>query len=183
MKALVTLLKNKDFHSITTAGIAAQAGVTEGLIYKYFKDKKDLLYEVLKDHFNLFQEQIEQNLKGETSSLDKLCLIIKNTIESYTGNRVFARILLLEVRSSPDYFNCAAYDMVKVYAGTILDIILQGQARGEINRDIDPYVFRQVILGSIEHACLREVLFGSEIDSNNVSERICRILFKGVQPS
>lgn len=182
MKALSELLKQKDFHSITTAGIASEAGVTEGLIYKYFKDKKDLLYEVLKHHFELFQETIEESIFHESSSLDKLALIIRISIKSYASNRVFARILLLEVRSSPDYFNCAAYEMVKVYARTILGIIRQGQADGEIREDVDPHVFRQIILGSIEHACLGEVLFGSEIDTELVSARISRILFKGVQP-
>ncbi|MCP4116715.1 MAG: TetR/AcrR family transcriptional regulator [Desulfobacteraceae bacterium] len=182
MNALAELMKKKDFHSITTSGIAAEAGVTEGLIYKYFRDKKDLLYQVLKQHFEAFQEKIVETVQGESSSLDKLALVIRCTIESYAANRVFARILLLEVRSSPDYFKCAAYDMVKRYAGTILDIIRQGQTDGEISRDVDPYVFRQVILGSIEHACLREVIFDSKIDTDLVSERVSRILFKGVQP-
>jgi AcrR family transcriptional regulator len=182
MKALSELMKKKDFHSITTSGIAAEAGVTEGLIYKYFKDKKDLLYQVLKQHFEAFQEKIEETTQGESSSLDKLSLVIRCSIESYAANRVFARILLLEVRSSPDYFKCAAYEMVKRYAKTILEIIRQGQVNGEISQDVDPHAFRQVILGSIEHACLKEVIFGSEIDTDRVSERISRILFKGVQP-
>ena len=183
MKALATLLEKKDFHSITTAGIAAQAGVTEGLIYKYFKDKKGLLYEVLKEHFESFLKGIELNIKAEGSSLARLSIIIETTIESYAGNRVFARILLLEVRNSPDYFNCAAYGLVKTYAAAILEIIRQGQAQGEIHTDVDPHVFRQVILGAIEHACLGEVLFGSRMDTKQVSERISRILFKGVQRS
>jgi AcrR family transcriptional regulator len=152
------------------------------LIYKYFKDKKDLLYQVLKQHFEAFQEKIEETTQGESSSLDKLSLVIRCSIESYAANRVFARILLLEVRSSPDYFKCAAYEMVKRYAKTILEIIRQGQVNGEISQDVDPHAFRQVILGSIEHACLKEVIFGSEIDTDRVSERISRILFKGVQP-
>ena len=101
MKALTTLLRKKDFHSITTAGIAAQAGVTEGLIYKYFKDKKGLLYEVLKEHFESFLQGIEQNIKDEDSSLARLSIIIETTIKSYSANRVFARILLLEVRKQP----------------------------------------------------------------------------------
>ena len=181
MKALATLLKAKDFHSITTAQIAAKAGVTEGLIYKYFKDKRDLLYEVLNDHFKSFLVGIDKSIKDESSSLARLSIIIRTTIESYAANRVFARILLIEVRNNPDYFNCNAYSLVRIYAGTILEIIRQGQANGEIDEDVDPYVFRQVILGSIEHACLGQVLFGSKMDTNHVADRICRIIFKGVQ--
>ena len=45
VQALVGLLVRKDFNAITTAEIAKTAGVTEALIYKYFKDKRDLLYQ------------------------------------------------------------------------------------------------------------------------------------------
>ena len=62
MKALSTLMEKKDFDSITTSEIASEAGVTEGLIYKYFKDKKDLLYKLLEDHFQLFQKKIDDSI-------------------------------------------------------------------------------------------------------------------------
>jgi TetR/AcrR family fatty acid metabolism transcriptional regulator len=58
IKSFSRLMKEKDFHSITTAEIAGNAKVTEGLIYKYFKDKKDLLYQVLNDHFAEFLEKL-----------------------------------------------------------------------------------------------------------------------------
>ena len=41
MQALKLLLERKEFSAVTTAEIAKQAGVTEALIYKYFKDKRD----------------------------------------------------------------------------------------------------------------------------------------------
>lgn len=180
-KAITELMEKKDFHSITTAGIADRAGVTEGLIYKYFKDKKDLLYQVLKDYFKDFQDHIEKEIKHTDSSIEKLKIIIGTSLASYASNRVFARILLLEVRSSPEYFKCSAYDMVKLYSKTILDIIKDGMETGEINGEIDPYILRQVILGSIEHACLGEVLFNRPIDAKRVSDNICKIIFKGAE--
>ncbi|MBF0302564.1 MAG: TetR/AcrR family transcriptional regulator, partial [Desulfamplus sp.] len=164
-----------------TADIAATAGVTEGLIYKYFKDKKDLLYQVLNGHFQTFQHYITGKIAAQTASVDKLRIIIKTSLKSYAVNRVFARILLLEVRNSSNYFESDAYDMVKIYSRTILDIISQGIDAGEIREDIDPHALRQVILGSIEHACLGEVIFGKELDIDKVSENICNIIFKGVQ--
>jgi len=181
MNALSELMKEKDFHSITTAEIAATAGVTEGLIYKYFKDKKELLYEVLNGHFQTFQNYIVSKIERCKSSIEKLSVIISNSLKSYAANRVFARILLLEVRNSPNYFESDAYDMVKIYSRTILDIISQGIQAGEIREDIDPHALRQVILGSIEHACLGEVIFGKELNTDKVAEHICNIIFRGVQ--
>ncbi len=181
MDALSELMREKDFHSITTADIAATAGVTEGLIYKYFKDKKDLLYQVLNGHFQTFQQYIVEKIGTQKSSIDKLRVIIRTSLKSYAANRVFARILLLEVRNSPNYFESDAYTMVKIYSHTILEIINQGVKVGEIREEIDPYALRQVILGSIEHACLGEVIFGKELDTDKVSENICNIIFRGVQ--
>jgi DNA-binding transcriptional regulator YbjK len=42
--ALKLLLKEKEFNAITWAEIARTAGVNEALIYKYFHDKRNLLY-------------------------------------------------------------------------------------------------------------------------------------------
>jgi len=181
MNALSELMREKDFHSITTAEIAATAGVTEGLIYKYFKDKKDLLYQVLNGHFQTFQEHIVLKIKTQRSAIEQLTIIIKTSLNSYAANRVFAKILLLEVRNSPNYFQSDAYEMVKIYSRTILDIINHGMATGEIRQNINPYALRQVILGSIEHACLGEVIFGKELDTDQVADHICNIIFRGAQ--
>lgn len=181
MRSFSTLMKEKDFHSITTAEIAGNAGVTEGLIYKYFKDKKDLLYQVLNEHFKAFQAKVEASVAEKSTCIAKLETIIFSSLESYTENRVFARILLLEVRNSSVYFDSGAYGMVKKYARTILDIIRQGIETGELKADTDPYLLRKVILGAIEHACLGEIIFDKELDVETASSGITNIVFYGVK--
>lgn len=181
IKALTTLMGHKDFHSVTTAEIAETAGVTEGLIYKYFNDKKDLLYQVLNDHFTQFHETVLTRLAGETSAIEKLEIILQSSIESYTANRVFGRMLLLEVRNAKAYFNSHAYQVVKSYARNILDIIKDGIREGELKPDIDPLVLRKVLLGAIEHACLTEVIFDKPLDVGEISQRISTIIFKGAK--
>ncbi|MFO7751893.1 MAG: TetR/AcrR family transcriptional regulator [Desulfobacteraceae bacterium] len=182
MKALSDLIKQKDFHSITTAEIAFQAGVTEGLIYKYFKDKRDLLYTVLEEYFDAFREYIKTEVATRESSTEKLEVIIRTNIESWSENRVFARILLLEVRSSPDYYKSRAYELVKKYYQTIVKIIEQGMEKGEIRRDIKPEILTKEILGAIEHSCLGDIIFERSIDVDLICDNICKTVFRGVMP-
>ncbi len=181
MKSLSDLMAEKDFHSITTAEIARNAEVTEGLIYKYFRDKKDLLYQVLKEHFEAFQKKIETRVNETGSCVGKLDIIIYTSLESYAANRVFSKILLLEVRNSLDFFKSCAYEMVQTYSRTILNIIRQGIDTGELKPGADPVVLRKVILGAIEHACLGEIIFGRELDIDRVSREISSIIFQGVK--
>lgn len=181
IKALTELMGSKDFHSITTAEIADTAGVTEGLIYKYFKDKKDLLYQVLDELFTQFNDEVFREAAKKEDAINKLEVIISSSIHYYSINRVFGRMLLLEVRNSPIYFSSVAYEKVRSYARNILDIIQEGIHNGDIRSDIDPKVFRKLILGAIEHACIGEIIFSRELDTRAVTQQISDILFNGAK--
>lgn len=181
MKSFSLLMAQKDFHSITTAQIAGNANVTEGLIYKYFKDKKDLLYQVLNDHFLAFQTKIEKRIAKEKTCIRKLEIIIFSSLESYADNRIFSKILLLEVRNSLDFFDSGAYEMIRNYSRTILEIIEKGIAKRELKSDVDPFILRKVILGAIEHACLGEIIFGRKLDIGKASTGIANIIFNGAK--
>lgn len=180
IEAMRSLLAEKNFDAIKTADIAAVAGVTEGLIYKYFRDKRALLYEVLRQHFDFFWQKIQTDLMGIEGALNKLRRIIWTNLDVYANHKVFARIVLLEVRNAPDYFESAAYALEKEYNRLILDVIDEGVRRGEIRADIQPSFLRAAIHGAIENACLQGVIFNRPLSSAAVAENICKILFEGV---
>jgi len=182
-EALRTLLAEKEFNAITTAEIARTAGVTEGLIYKYFRDKRDLLHRVLEEYLEYFLSRAETDLKGIKGALNKLRKIVWSHIHMYSTSRVFARILLLEVRNYPDYFNSDAYRSVKRYSDIMLSVIKEGVESGEIRSEIPPEVIRQAIMGCIEHACLPGVIFEREISPDQLTESLCEIIFSGIQRS
>ena len=181
VRAFSELLMQKDFHSITTAQIAQDAKVTEGLIYKYFKDKKDLLYQVLNEHFQDFLTAVETRISAEKTCLGRLTGIIFVSLEQYAANRIFSRVLLLEVRNSQTFFESGVYEMVKEYSRGVLGIIEEGIKNGELRRDVDPDVLRKVIFGAIEHACLGEIIFGRELNISAISRQISDIVFNGVK--
>ncbi len=181
MKSLSQLMAKKDFHSITTFEIAKTAEVTEALIYKYFKDKKDLLYEVLYELFIEFNTVFDDQVMQKKTCIEKLEVVIAASLSTYDGNRVFAKILFLEVRNSPGFFKTKAYDCIRTYSKKILDIIESGMENGEFKPGIDPVIFRKIILGAIEHACLGEIIFEKELDIDTVTKGIISIVFEGAK--
>ena len=183
MQALKLLLERKEFGAVTTAEIAKQAGVTEALIYKYFKDKRDLLHQVLREYLEQYQVQVENDLKGIKGALNKLRKLIWSHINVYATNRVFAKILLLEVRNHPEYYKSETYDLVKIYSDTVLRIIEEGKRDGEIREDLDPKLIRLGIIGSIEQVCLSGVVFDREISPDDITEDLCEFIFKGIERS
>jgi TetR/AcrR family fatty acid metabolism transcriptional regulator len=178
--ALRGLLEKKEFNAITTAEIARSAGVAEALIYKYFKDKRDLLHQVLGEYLEQYHIQVNEDLRGIRGVLNKLRKLIWSHIQVYATNRVFARILLIEVRSHKDYYMSETYERVKIYSSTVLDILEEGVANQEIRDDISIMLARQVILGSIEQVCLTGITFEREIDPDALTDAICDIVFRGI---
>ncbi|MEE4242691.1 MAG: TetR/AcrR family transcriptional regulator [Desulfopila sp.] len=181
INAMRTLLEARTFESLTIAEIALTAEVTEGLIYKYFKDKRDLLHYVLKEHYQKFLDQIDRDLQGIDGALNKLKKIIYSSIERYANHRVFARIILLEVRNSEEYFHSEAYLLVRQFNHLLIDIIKEGIATGEICRDLPPAVIRNAIFGTIEHSCLNRVIFDEPVSSSDTAKIITDLIFDGIR--
>jgi TetR/AcrR family transcriptional regulator, fatty acid metabolism regulator protein len=183
MAALKALLAEKEFVSITIADIAKTAGVTEALIYKYFSDKRDLLHQVLAEYLAHFVKKLEEELSTAQGPLDKVRKLILHHISMYAHDRIFARILLVEVRNYSDYFNSPAYATVKHYAEMLLAIIKEGMAEGSIRQEVPAEAIREVILGGIEHACLARVIFSRDIDPVTAAHHLCEITFRGISPT
>ena len=181
MNALRSLLEEKEFSAITWAEIARTAGVNEGLIYKYFKDRRNLLHQILREYLEGYLERFKFDLKGIEGALNKLRKLIWGTIDLYSSNRVFAKILLLEVRNFPGYFQSETYHLVQDYAKMILEIIEEGIQAGEIRDDIPPKQLRQVILGMIEHLCLPGLLFDRDMSPDILTQDICKVLYRGIE--
>jgi TetR/AcrR family fatty acid metabolism transcriptional regulator len=179
--SLKTLLAEKDFGAITTAEIAKTAGVTEALIYKYFKDKRDLLHQILSEYLEQYRAQITYDLKGIKGAFNKLRKLIWSHINVYATNRVFAKILLIEVRNYPDYYKSETYERVREYSDIVLSILEEGIRNKEIRDDISPKLMRHGILGSIEQICLSGITFGREIDPDDLTEQLCEFIFKGIK--
>jgi len=180
-EAMRRLLRTKDFNSITTAEISRTAGANEALIYRYFNDKRGLLHQVLYDYLLDFQTEIQKEIKTVPMALDKLRCLIHAHIRMYDSNRVFSRILLLEVRNFPAYFESTTYRLVKNYVKMLTDVITEGVASGEIRNDIPINRIRDLVLGGSGHFCIAEVIFNHEMMVEPTADHLCDLLFSGIK--
>jgi len=175
------LLHTKNFSDITVEDIVGVSGVNSALIYKYFGDKRGLLYYVLSEGLDRFDTGVERELKGIKGALNKLRKLIWFHINHYKENRVMARILLLEARSHHSYFQSEAHQKIRRYNAFLRAIIEEGIKAGEIRSDIPVWLINQTLMGSVEHLCLPWLISGEEISEDNATEDLCNALFSGIE--
>ena len=69
--AAIKLFSSKGFHSTTIESVAQAADVSVGLIYKYFKDKEDILYFAFNVFLDDYSKEIPKAVALSTDPLDK----------------------------------------------------------------------------------------------------------------
>jgi AcrR family transcriptional regulator len=181
VNAFLLLLRKQEFASITTAKIAEASGVNEALIYRYFGSKRELLHSVLLYFLLDYFGDLTLKLRGIKGSLNKLRKIIWENVYMYQHDLVFAKILILEVRNYPGYFQSETYKAVKKYVKFIREIIEEGVREGEIRNDVSSWVVMQIILAGIEHLSMAALLNHKNLATDESIEDFCNILFKGIK--
>jgi len=181
LETMRELLGEKEFIAITTAEIAARAGVNEASIYHYFDSKTDLLYTVLEQFALDFVDFMELNTKGLKGAMTKLRKAIWSNIYFLLKEKTFAKIFFLEVRNNPKYFKSRAYAVTRKHSAFYLSLIKEGIRSGEIRSTVSPYALRNIIFGAIEYALLPWTIFGKEVSADTLTDEICDIIFSDIR--
>lgn len=90
IKASDTLFCERGYYKTNTAEIAKMAGVSTGIVYSYFQDKKDILIEVVKLYISRLNEQFQPILALLDYERDLVLVITKfidTAILSHQMNR------------------------------------------------------------------------------------------------
>lgn len=174
------LLDEKEYIAITTAELAQRAEVNEGLIYHYFKSKDDVFWSVLEEYMHDYLRFVTLHTQGIKGTLNMIRKFIWANIYFLIKEHPGGKILLLEVRSNPKYYDTTAFALTARNREIVLEIIQKGISSGEISKSINPYGLASIIIGSLEHAVLPIISHKKKRDLEELTEAICNIIFGGI---
>ena len=90
LKAGFDLICENGYHSTNTAEIAKKAGVSTGIIYQYFKDKRDIFLEALEKYGDdMFFPMLKYNIDFKIGDFDQVMRdMIKHHIEDHKMSKI-----------------------------------------------------------------------------------------------
>lgn len=100
--AALHLFAANGFHATTTAGIAKQAGVSEGTIYKYFSSKEDLLGKLLTPILTEIRDNFITRLDGFSSLEEFISFVVDDRLQFGHQNADLLKLLLQELLVDPE---------------------------------------------------------------------------------
>jgi TetR/AcrR family fatty acid metabolism transcriptional regulator len=180
LKVANEVFAEKGFQETTISQIAQKANIAEGSIYDYFKNKEDLLFSIPEERMENFLSGLQEHLKGMQGALEKLRKLIWYHLDFYEKNKDYTRILLLDLRQNPRFNQSRAYGMIRQYSKMILQVIEEGKRERSIRREVDSYILRDLVLGTIEHFSIRGFIMGRFPNLSEAADQLYDQIISGV---
>ena len=157
VKAAQKVLATKGISDSSISEIANMAGVTDSIIYHYFKNKEDLLFWALADRMRDITDELKLHLEGILDPVSKLGKMIWYHLYIYDLHPEDTRVLknlLFECRSRKSFYSHEGYKVLRSYTGILMRILKEGIDRGIFNKYMNPVLVRDIIFGLLDEESL-----------------------------
>ncbi len=149
----------KGFYNTRVSEIASEAGVADGTIYLYFKNKDDLLISLFEDRMEWVIERLTTELQAvEGGVLEKLRAFVGLHFQLAIENPDLAEFITVELRQSAkfvkEYENPKFADYLKI----LQFLIEEGQRGGELRTDLDSRLVSRALFGALDEVLLQLTL-------------------------
>jgi TetR/AcrR family transcriptional regulator, fatty acid metabolism regulator protein len=105
----------KGFEGASIAEIARIAKISDGLAYRYFRDKRELLYGVLQKFYERILVDLELQVFKHDSFRARLEALIKRHTQVFVSDTDLCRLFIAEVRTASDYEGSAIQNLNRRY--------------------------------------------------------------------
>lgn len=171
----------KGFERASVSEIASRVGVVEGLVFRYFPTKRDLLNEVLRALYEPLISDVGEGF-GRISGLQgRLRFIIWRHVRVYTETPGLARLVLHEVRTGPEYISSGLHDLQVMYTDFLRQTLAQAQADGELSGEVEFEMVRSMLYGGLEHMMWPVLFGGRRVNVDVVADRFTEALLTGLR--
>lgn len=170
----------KGYETTSITEIARAAAVSDGLIYKYFSNKRDLLDRVLQDFYERVIGDLAAKVARGKSFRQQLHILISEHLSTFVAERNLCRLFISEVRTASDYRGSAIQQLNRRYTSILMKMVDAAVANGEIPRKVDPRVVRDMVFGAVEHAAWRHTVGKQPLDPRSMARAIADIFLDGL---
>ncbi len=168
------------FYKATISQIAAQAGVADGTLYLYFKNKDDILLQFISFKTDMVFEKMNDAVEKGNSAEEKLRFLIQCHLEEFQNDKNMAIIFQSEVRYLRD-IQSQIKDISKMYLDLLSEIIEQGQIEGTMRQDLFVGLVKRFILGAVEGVISTWVSADGRYDLVSMADPLVDLYLKGVR--
>jgi TetR/AcrR family fatty acid metabolism transcriptional regulator len=173
------LFADQGYQKTTIAGISKQVGLSEAALYEYFKGKEDLLLTIPELWVSRLLRDLDEQLFGITGSISKLRKYLWWYLHRVEQAPLDAKIVYLDLKTNANFMATDVYTNVQKLYARLIDIFEEGKKTGELSPHLDPYLARDILIGTIDRLITRWLLKDRAFSLFDNLEEIFKLLLIG----
>ncbi|EQB35779.1 MULTISPECIES: TetR/AcrR family transcriptional regulator [Virgibacillus] len=158
IEAAVEVIAENGYHASQVSKIAKKAGVADGTIYLYFKNKEDILISVFEEKMGQFINHITEAIQNKNNANEKLYELIQLHFSQLSKDPHLAVVTQLELRQSNPELRLEINNVLKPYLTVIDSIVQEGMKEGIFRNSLNIPLVRQMIFGTLDETVTNWVM-------------------------
>ena len=181
LRGAIKVFSRNGFFNSKVADVASEAGVADGTVYLYFKNKDDILVSI----FNYMVEDAlargRQRLDAATDPVEKIKRIVTGHLEQFASDRDLAVVFQVEFRSSSKFMEQFSATGVTKYLDMIRNTIEEGQAQGVFRRELNANIAAKILFGALDEMVTNWVLSKKHYSLVATGDAVIDLFLAGVR--
>lgn len=180
LEAAIAVFSEKGYHKASMDQVAAEAKVSKGAIYYFFKNKNELFLEIITSGFYLLNEELS---KIVDSDLD-VPQAIYRTVSAYVNLCLdYPRLAMIILSESTDNLDPDLSDSINQLLGQIVDQIISLLDEAEKYMAMRPCrkeILAVSFLGMLSGICIRQIRFEYPYERRDIIDELSDTLLHGI---
>lgn len=179
LKVATRVFAQSDYHRVTMEEVADAAKIGKGTLYRYYKNKEDLYFSIIKMGLETLYEYILQEAEKEEDLLSRIKKVISCALKFFEKNKPFVKVFLQEEVKFQTKGLIHCKESLNKSIRLIENLIAQGQKEG-IFKNMDISAAAALLIGMSKAIFLKSLETGSRLDIPENVELISQVFLYGL---
>lgn len=180
-KAVIEVMARNGFDRTTVSQVAKSAGVADGTIYLYFKNKEDLLLKTLDEITERFIHDGLKVVEATLAPIERIERFAELHLRSLGADEHLACIFQIELRSNMRLMRHFSESKLRQYFKYLESYISDAQSAGQIRKDINPWMTAKILFGALDKAATNWVLSSRDYRLEEMVKPTMDIILNGIR--
>src|SRR5438045_1504647 len=173
--AAIRVFARNGYYNSRVSDIAREAGIASGTIYLYFRTKDEILVTLFREKMAQWVALVRREIATERGAEAKIRKLVALHFAVLEGDPDLAEVVQVELRQGHKFFRGASAHEVSAYFELIGSILEEGQAAGQIRRDVAIKIATKVLFGAMDQVATSWVLGKRKYRLSDATEAVAAV--------
>ena len=181
LDAAISVIAENGFFQSKVAQIAQRAGVADGTVYLYFKNKEQILMAAIESAFAAFLARARHEVEPRGDARERLRRLGRLHLETLGANRAIAVVFQTELRQSAKFLAQFSHRGLIEYFDLIRSVVRDGQRAGLIRKDISDKIAANCFFGALDEMVTSWMLSEREYPLAGAADAVVDVILRGME--